>query len=124
MAKVCLLIEDNEPVALVYSRALQQEGFAVVITGCVESAVLFMQTERFDVVITDIALPGGSALELLPELRRATSAPVIAITGYDVEREDIRKAGFDAAFQKPVSVPELAETIRRLTDERRREGDA
>jgi CheY-like chemotaxis protein len=68
------------------------------------------------VVVSDLGLPDGSGHELIRRLLRERPIIGIAMSGYGME-DDIRQsreAGFVEHLVKPVSLPQLRETIRRV----------
>lgn len=72
-----------------------------------------------DVMVSDIALPDGSGLDLMRRIRaKGNSIRGIALSGYG-SAQDIKRsldAGFEAHLTKPVDVERLVEAVRRLTE--------
>jgi two-component system cell cycle response regulator DivK len=72
-------------------------------------------------VLMDIQLPGISGIQALGHLRAdptTRGTPVIAVTASVMvqERQKVMAAGFDGFLEKPISVRELLETVRRILD--------
>ena len=97
------------------SLALQLQGFEVRLADSM-AAAREAAREPFDVLVSDLALPDGSGLDLMTELRTRTAAPAIALSGYGSLRDKSRSAaaGFSAHLTKPVTIERLSETIRGL----------
>lgn len=113
MGKI-LVIDDEEQIVLVLTMALSKYGFNVEIaTNGVEGIKKFDEG-CFDLVITDICMPGLSGNDVVKYVRNSEKyfTPVIGITGTPWLRED---AYFDAVFNKPFSIKGLVETIGSLT---------
>jgi CheY-like chemotaxis protein len=111
-----LLVEDNADSAEALSLALRLQGYDVRLAGSVAEAREAAR-EPFDVLVSDLALPDGSGLDLVGELRgRGGSVPAIALSGYGSNRDKNRStaAGFSAHLTKPVSIERLSDAIRRL----------
>jgi PAS domain S-box-containing protein len=110
-----LLVEDNEDSAAALSEALRLDGFDVRLAGSV-AAAREEARQRFDVLVSDLALPDGSGLDLIAELRKETAVPAIALSGFGSERDKRTSvaAGFSAHLTKPVTIARLSETIRGL----------
>jgi DNA-binding response OmpR family regulator len=110
-----LLVEDNEDSADALSEALRLEGFDVRLAGSL-AAARDAARQRFDVLVSDLALPDGSGLDLIAELRKETAVPAIALSGFGSERDKRTSvaAGFSAHLTKPVTIARLSETIRGL----------
>jgi signal transduction histidine kinase/CheY-like chemotaxis protein len=118
-----LLVEDNEDSADALSEALRLEGFDVRLAGSL-AAAREAARQRFDVLVSDLALPDGSGLDLIAELRTRSAVPAIALSGYGSDRDKRTSvaAGFSAHLTKPVTIARLSEAIRELIppDARRR----
>lgn len=110
-----LLVEDNEDSADALSEALRLEGFDVRLAGSL-AAAREAARQRFDVLVSDLALPDGSGLDLIAELRKRSAVPAIALSGYGSERDKRTSvaAGFSAHLTKPVTIARLSEAIREL----------
>jgi DNA-binding NtrC family response regulator len=70
-----------------------------------EQALVFLEAQSYDVVITDILMPGLSGIEILRRIsQRHPATPVIVITGTDDQFKDqVLKMGAFAFFSKPFS---------------------
>lgn len=113
MGKI-LVIDDEEQIVLMLAMALSKYGFDVEIaTNGVEGIKKFDE-ECFDLVITDICMPGLGGNDVVKYVRHSEKyfTPVIGITGTPWLRED---AYFDAVFTKPFSIEGLVETVSGLT---------
>ena len=111
-----LLVEDHADTANTLVRLLRLDGMNVQWAGTVAAAVELASSEPFDVVVSDLGLPDGSGHELIRRLLRERPIIGIAMSGYGME-DDIRQsreAGFVEHLVKPVSLPQLRETIRRV----------
>ena len=94
-------------------RLLIRAGHRVVTASSLASALEFAETEVFDLVISDLALPDGSGLQLMAQLRTIHGLTGIALSGYDTE-EDLRRShevGFFTHLRKPVDFAQLRQTI-------------
>ncbi len=113
MGKI-LVIDDEEPIVLMLTMALSNCGLNVEIaTNGVEGIKKFDEG-CFDLVITDICMPGLDGNDVVKYVRNSEKyfTPVIGITGTPWLRED---AYFDAVFNKPFSIEALVETVNSLT---------
>lgn len=111
-----LVLEDDPDAAELLRIALERGGMGVVVAPTAESALSALSRSTFDVLVTDIQLPGRSGLEILPEARRLDPAlTVMVVTAYptfDHAIEALREAA-DEFLVKPVS---SAEVVRRATE--------
>jgi len=119
MARI-LIIEDNAPLRTMLKNALGTEGHLVVeATNGSEGIGLFERNE-FDLVITDIIMPGRRGIETIVRLKQTRpNAKIMAISGAGGGRsEDLLKAawnvGAHAVLTKPFTMKDLRQTIASL----------
>jgi CheY-like chemotaxis protein len=115
MAKI-LLVEDNEMNRDMLSRRLTRKGYEVVMALDGAEAVAKSLSERPDLILMDITLPGMNGWDATREIKskRATqSIPVIALTALAMvgDREQSLAAGCDDYDSKPIELPRLLEKI-------------
>lgn len=115
-----LLVEDEALAALVVSDALTDLGHAVVHAADGETALAMAGTLPFDLLVTDLAMPRLSGLQLIPLLRaNRPNLPVIMMTGWLSPDGARLLAAADAAqttlLLKPFNLTQLAEALARIT---------
>ena len=110
-----LIVEDHKDTSDVLRRILEHAGYAITTCGAVEEAKAAVKDNKFDLVISDIALPDGSGLELMRDLHgRGLSG--IALSGFGTQ-EDLaasKAAGFALHLTKPVDLEHLRNSITKL----------
>src|SRR5262249_51685508 len=86
-----------------------------------QEAVDLLEGRSFDLVVTDLAMPRKDGLDLVREVRRSSTVPILVLTVRGEEREKVRllDAGADDYVTKPFGVAELVARARALL--RRRE---
>lgn len=125
-----LVIEDAPEFVEMISTALGAEGYRVLSSQDGESGLELARTERPDVIILDLTLPGVDGLEVCRRLRTFTDAYIIMVTarGTEVDRLVGLAVGADDYLVKPFSVRELMARVqvvlRRPRTDREPEGDA
>ncbi len=110
-----LLVEDDPMIAAGLQTALRQDGYAVDGVSDGRRAAEALRTDRFDIVLLDLGLPGRDGLEVLRELRgRGDATPVIIVTARDDTRNRIEglDAGADDYIVKPFDLDEIAARMR------------
>lgn len=112
-----LVVEDEAPVRELVARHLVKQGYEVAEASDAEEVLLQMSRDRvpFDLVLSDIHLPGLSGVELLRLLlTHSPLRPVIMITGDSDEGLARRALGYGAAgyLLKPFQLLELDATVR------------
>ena len=76
-----LVAEDDKSVRLVVQQALARQGYAVQSSGNAAGLWKLIESGKGDVLITDVALPDGDALDLLPRImERRPDMPVIVMS--------------------------------------------
>jgi two-component system CheB/CheR fusion protein len=112
-----LVVDDSAANGEALRELLQFEGANVVMQAVPAEAIRHAEKQRFDVVISDIAMPELDGYAMLKAIRAtATNArtPAIAYSGYSGrdEVERARSAGFDMYLTKPVDVDRLLDAVR------------
>ncbi len=111
-----LVVDDDEQFMHACVRLMRSWGYDVTGAGTVEAALQLAQEQVFDVILSDINLPGASGLDILRAVRgRDKDAPVVLMTG-GPELETARLAvelGAQSYLIKPLSVPQLQEVLDR-----------
>src|SRR5205807_7363760 len=110
-----LLVDDHQDTCTALERLLIRRGHLVAATHNVRSAMEAAVRNRFDLLISDIALPDGSGMELMIQLHAISRIPGIAISGFgnngDIERS--LQAGFCEHLIKPVKLERLEAAMER-----------
>ena len=119
MAASVLIIEDEEPLALMLRYNLEAEGYSVETVSRGDEADVRMREFAPDIVLLDWMLPGLSGIELCRRLRardETRNLPILMLTARGEESERIRglATGADDYVVKPFSVPELLVRIKAL----------
>lgn len=114
-----LVVDDAPDIALMLACFLETAGYRVRPVFSAGEALDAARNERFDVIISDIGLPGMDGYELAKELRALRdyrSTPLIAVTGFTEYRDQGNAfvAGFDALLTKPVDPTKLIELMGQL----------
>ncbi|HYW68966.1 MAG TPA: sigma-54 dependent transcriptional regulator, partial [bacterium] len=121
-----LIIDDEDSIRDYLSMMLEREGYEVSASESGKKALKLNTKKAYDVVITDIQLPGMTGLEILTALRESDpELPVIIITGHASQESAIEALNMGAFYYllKPVSNEELKQVVRtalevhRLKDE-------
>ena len=108
-----LVVEDHGETRQTLSRLLCHFGHEIAVADSTESALRIVDSQDFDVVLSDIGLPDGSGYEVIAHAKRKQSLKGVALTGLDQD-EDIRRAkeaGFDFHLAKPVDFHELRSVL-------------
>ena len=110
-----LLVDDHQDTCAALEKLLVRRGHLVAATHNVRSALEAAVRNKFDLLISDIALPDGSGMDLMMQMRAISNVPGIAISGFgnngDIERS--LQAGFSEHLIKPIKLESLEAAIER-----------
>lgn len=112
-----LVVEDEERLARLLRRALEEEGYAVDVATTAADGLWSATEGSPDVIVLDVMLPGYDGFELCRRIRQAAVwSPVIMLTARDSVSDRVRglDAGADDYLVKPFSLLELAARLRAL----------
>jgi two-component system, OmpR family, alkaline phosphatase synthesis response regulator PhoP len=110
-----ILIVDDEPkITRLVRDYLESSGFGVLTAGDGREALMRARTERPDLVILDLGLPGLDGLDVTRSLRRDGDMPIIMLTARDDETDKLigLELGADDYVTKPFSPRELVARVR------------
>src|SRR5713101_6167504 len=113
-----LLVEDKIELRAMLRKALERNGFRVEEAPDGSAAIQKLRSRRYQLVITDLKMPGASGLEVLRESKQADSTiPVILLTAFGSVEEAVsamKEGAFDF-IQKPVDLDHLKILVDRAT---------
>ena len=109
-----LIVDDEVLITAALSYYLSSKGYDVKAVTSPEKALLMIDTERFDVVISDVRMVPVSGVEIVNHLRRSGfDGKIIMMSSYfrGFEKE-LRELKVDALLKKPVDLSSLLEVVR------------
>ena len=110
----CLVVDDEEEVAEVVADILTTAGHVAVVEGSGQAAVDRLAAERFDLVFTDLAMPGMTGWQLARAVKAKTpEVPVVMMSGFGVEvaPEELRTNGVDLVLSKPLQIQDVLRAV-------------
>lgn len=109
-----LIIDDEDVIRQMISYALAHSGIDAEIAANGFEGISKFDREAFDVVITDMRMPGMDGNGIARHIRSSNkpATPIIAISGTAWE---IEKQRFDAVLEKPFSIHLLVDTVKDVT---------
>ena len=111
-----VVIEDEAQIRRFIRTALEAEGCAVHEAATAERGEIKLGTRKPDLAIVDLGLPDRDGVDLIREVRKWTSLPILILSARTLESEKIRAldAGADDYLTKPFGIGELQARIRAL----------
>src|SRR5258705_2157292 len=116
-----LLVEDDNAMREMLESLFRQEGYVVSEASSAIAAMALVRETDFDVVLSDIKMPGKSGLELVGELRELRpDTPVVLMTAFGSidTAVDAMRAGAFGYTTKPFQPEEVIRTVKRALDRR------
>jgi PAS domain S-box-containing protein len=115
-----LIVEDNPEVANVSAMLLDQLGYEITIVNSADAALGVLESESFDLVFSDIVMPGErDGIALAHEIRkRKPGLPVLLTSGYAKASEAVQKEF--TILRKPYDINALGRTVAQLLEKSRK----
>jgi CheY-like chemotaxis protein len=113
--KRVLVVDDDPVVAKSFDRVLSNKGYAVITAASGDEALKKLAAEEYDVVYTDIRMPGMDGIEVAEHIKgRKPWLPVVIVTGYGSSENLARAkaAGVDTVLHKPLSPAMIEDSAR------------
>ncbi|HIV20124.1 MAG TPA: response regulator transcription factor [Candidatus Merdivicinus intestinigallinarum] len=109
MATQILIAEDDPDINRLLGRILEKEGYQVTAAFSGSEARLLLKTVRFDLIVLDLMLPGATGEELVEEIRKNSTTPILVVSAKGQEDKlNVLKMGADDFISKPFDVNEVA----------------
>ena len=116
-----LVVDDARNVREVVTDILKQDGATVTAVGSAEEALAALQSERPDVLLSDLAMPGKGGYWLIGQVRalppeRGGVTPAAALTAFSgpEHRASVLRAGFQLHVEKPIGLDALIGAVAKL----------
>lgn len=112
-----MVIEDDQEMRLLLEDFIQEEGYEVRSTDNGSEAFRILAKDEFDLIITDVRMPGLSGLDILPGIRKLQPhSAIIVITAFGSEEVYTRaiERGADGYLEKPISLEKLRVMIKKV----------
>ncbi len=119
MAKI-LIVDDDEQIRLMLSDLLKRSGSTVDQASDGEEAINKFNTNHYDLIITDILMPGKEGIQTIQELKKNNpNLKIIAISGgghieSNVYLDMAKKMGADLCVPKPLDMYNFIDTVKKL----------
>jgi len=121
----CLVVDDEEEVAEVVADILTTAGHTAVIAASGQAAVDHIGAEPFDLVFTDLAMPGMTGWQVARAVKaKAPEVPVVMMSGFGVEvaPAELHTNGVDLVLSKPLQIKDVLRAVETILRGRGRPG--
>jgi CheY-like chemotaxis protein len=121
-AKRIMIVDDESDISSAMQIGLEEENIAVDVFNDPNSALAAYKAQSYDLLLFDVRMPMMNGFELYRRIREIDDrAKVCFLTAFEVYSEEFKKVfpsmDVHSFIQKPISMPELVEQIRALTEE-------
>ena len=109
-AEKILIVDDEAGMQRLLARILDRQGYETLTVGSAKEALQLINSDSFDLVLTDIQMPGMNGLELLREIKAFDpSLPIIVVTAYGTVESAVEalRAGAYDYITKPFETDEI-----------------
>jgi two-component system KDP operon response regulator KdpE len=112
--KRILVVDDERQITRMLRTSLQSSGYEVLVAANGAEAYACFEADRPDLIITDLAMPEMTGLDLTRAVRRLSQTPIIVLSvrDTDVMKVTALDEGADDYLTKPFSMPELLARVR------------
>jgi CheY-like chemotaxis protein len=121
MMKKILIIDDNKDILVMFEQLLLDEGFSVSTANNGIAGIELFKRENFDLVITDIYMPGISGLDVVESIRNdIMKVPIILMSSdyLPVDPDDVKKLGINAIISKAINDYDFCELIKHCLEDK------
>lgn len=114
MNETVLVIEDDEAIIRLFEIALKTNGYKTLVSESGLTGISLFLSNKPDIVLLDLGLPDIDGNEVLSQIRKISSTPVIVVSarGHEKEKVEALDGGADDYVTKPFNVGELMARIR------------
>src|SRR5712691_6286828 len=98
-----LVVDDEREIVRALQRALTAHGYTVLTASSGEEAIEMVASQRPDLLLLDLLLPGMSGLEVCRQVRATSNVPIIVLSVKEAERDKVEALdlGADDYIAKP-----------------------
>jgi DNA-binding response OmpR family regulator len=113
ISRKILVVDDEEPIRLLYQQELKDEGYAVETAANAQAAFDVLEKAAIDLVIMDIKMPGMNGIEAMQKIvGKGKNIPIIINSGYPHFKESYLTWIADEYVVKSADLQELKDKIK------------
>ena len=107
MGRRILVVDDEPQIRRIMRAVLVTKGYEVIDAECGEDALKLIRSERYDLMLLDINMPGMSGIEVCREVRRSSDIPIVVMSAGEEGRAKALDAGANDYLKKPFGVSQI-----------------
>jgi len=117
MPKIILVVDDEEPIRLLYEKELEEEGYKVIVASTAYEALEIVDREPLDLIVLDIKMPGMNGIEAMQKIMgKKNNIPIIINSAYPHFKDSFMTWVAEDYVVKSSNLQELKEKIKQLLD--------
>jgi DNA-binding response OmpR family regulator len=109
--KRILVVDDEAAILRIVRTSLRVFGYDVVTSESGEEALKLIESEKPDIMLLDVLMPGKNGFETLKELRAKSDLPVIVFSARSSSRDEALRLGANEFVSKPFTPEEMVRRI-------------
>jgi len=112
--KNILIIDDNEEILDIFKQLLLDEGYRVSTANNGSTGIILFMMQNFDLVITDLNMPGMNGLDVVKRVNNIITTPIILMSSdyLPVETNDAMHLGVNAVIAKTIDDYDFCELVK------------
>ena len=115
VAKKILVVDDEEPIRMLYKSELEEEGYDITLASTAAEALEKVESEPFDLIILDIKMPGMNGIEAMQKIvGKKKNIPIIINSAYPHFKDSFMTWVAEEYVVKSSNLQELKDKIRQL----------
>ncbi|MEK6766467.1 MAG: response regulator [Planctomycetota bacterium] len=120
MRKNILIIDDNKDILGIFEQLLLDDGFSVSTANNGIAGIELFKRENFDLVITDINMPGMSGFDVIKRINNIIMVPIILMSSdyLPVYPDDVKRLGVNAIISKTINDYDFCELIKHCLEDK------
>lgn len=120
MRKNILIIDDNKDILDIFEQLLLDDGFSVSTANNGIAGIELFKRESFDLVITDINMPGMSGFDVVNAINSILMIPIILMSSdyLPVDPDDVKRLGVNAIISKTINDYDFCELIKHCLEDK------
>ncbi|MBN1941588.1 MAG: response regulator [Candidatus Diapherotrites archaeon] len=114
MPKTIMVVDDEPDVRNTVKTVLEKNGYKVVTAVNGDNCLEKLKTEKPDLILLDIMMPGTPVREIVPKIKGTKIAYLSVVRTGEAEKEDLIKNNIVDFIQKPFDIKELLERVKKI----------
>ncbi len=109
--KRVLVVNDEAAILRIVGTSLRVFGYDVITSGSGEEALKLLESEKPDIMLLDVLMPGMNGFKTLQKLRITSQIPVIVFSARSSSREEALRLGANDFIAKPFTPKQMTKRI-------------